>query len=397
MIITIVFLSVVAVLIVGVTVMRTLVRALIGATPQPKRIQASTVGPSLVRLTGSRSSRAPVDCWFRFGLGHASIARLGPIVHEDATGVTRRITETTAPIPSGRWSGILTGYPPLSLHPLSCAIAPVEIDSDSRALPAWFVPGESGHWVIHIQGLRTSRAVTLRSMAVSAAAGYPTLSVTFRSAGELPVPGTSTLGQDEWEDVAAAVDYARSSGARSITLVGWSMGAGIALNTARHRQDAVTGLILISPATNWPAIIRDTFSKMRTPQRAATLVRRTLRHPTTARLAGAHRSVNLDALQWTAPGAVAVPTLVIHSRGDETIPFAHSERFAAAHEPLVDLQEFPPSPHGWESNTDPERFTHLILEHLARHASHETPDNEAPSTGAPSEEAGRSTPHPKKN
>lgn len=100
-------------------------------------------------------------------------------------------------------------------------------------MPAWLMVGSTGHWTIHVQGIRASRAVTLPSMTEAHALGHTSLSVVFHTAGEVEEARRSGLGSSEWEDVADAIDYAYAHGAESITLVGWSMGGAIALETAR--------------------------------------------------------------------------------------------------------------------------------------------------------------------
>jgi hypothetical protein len=72
-------------------------------------------------------------------------------------------------------------------------------------------------------------------------------------------------------------------------------------------------------------------------------------------LVGLPAPLDFDRLDWSQAGSVRVPTLLVHSRGDDEIPFQLTKEFSAAH-PNVSVLETAPAPHGWEANVDPERF-----------------------------------------
>lgn len=63
---------------------------------------------------------------------------------------------------------------------------------------------------------------------------------------------------------------------------------------------------------------------------------------------------------------MSVATLVVHSVGDPEVPFALTERFAAADARFVEVAAFPDTVHGGEYNLDPERFDRVIREWAAR-------------------------------
>ena len=113
---------------------------------------------------------------------------------------------------------------------------------------------------IHIHGLGSTRAGTLRGVQVTSEAGLTSLVVMYRNDGEGPSVGTgrSELGAVEVDDVLAAVRFACENGARSVILFGWSMGAAIALRLAAEPKlrGIVAGLVLESPVLDWVSTIK---------------------------------------------------------------------------------------------------------------------------------------------
>ncbi|WP_344097308.1 alpha/beta hydrolase family protein [Microbacterium deminutum] len=243
---------------------------------------------------------------------------------------------------------------------------PAEIDSawenvdvplrDGTSAPAWLFRSESPDkpWVIHVQGIRTSRLVTLRSVEVAQRAGLTSLVITYRGAGDGPPATVSSLGQREWSDLADAVAYARAQGAVAIYVVAWSMGAGLALELLRREPDAFDRLALIAPATNWREIVRRGVKNAGLPGFLTRAITWALGSPVASRLIGLPAPIDFDQLDWVNSFELAVPTLVIHSKGDEEIPFELTDDFASGHA-TVTLIETSAAPHGWELNVDRER------------------------------------------
>jgi len=128
--------------------------------------------------------------------------------------------------------------------------------------PAWRIDGDSARstWAIHIHGLGSARAGTLRGVLAATERGYTSLVITHRGDGEGPrvCNGRSTLGYTETNDAEAAIEYAIRHGARQIVFFGWSMGAAIALRLAHHspHRRIVAGLVLDSPVLDWTEVIK---------------------------------------------------------------------------------------------------------------------------------------------
>jgi alpha/beta superfamily hydrolase len=83
-----------------------------------------------------------------------------------------------------------------------------------------------------------------------AATGQPALRFNFRGAWRSE--GAHAGGVGEREDALAALDEARSAGAKSVSLAGYSFGAAIAASVADEAR--VERLVLVSPPTIGGAI-----------------------------------------------------------------------------------------------------------------------------------------------
>lgn len=354
-------LTIAVVAIAFVLFLRMLARRVVGVTPRRKPLTVSREGDTVV-LPRSVETEAPGHYGLWFGEGFTEHAVVGDVLSTASSTVTRRVdglgVASTAPF-LALWTGHTLAGPAALGIPWQSVSVPL---ADGTAAPAWFFPAESERapWAVHVQGIRTSRLVTLRAVEAAQRAGYASLVITYRSAGDGPPAEASALGLSEWADLRDAVEYARSSGATEVTVMAWSMGAGLALELARRDPEAVDSLILICPATNWRRIVRHGAEKAHLPSFVGSAAIAFLASPLLSRLVGLLRPIDFDALDWSRSDALTVPTLVIHSAGDDEIPVELSREFAEAHHELVTLVETKSAPHGWEPNVDPEGFADAI-------------------------------------
>lgn len=295
-------------------------------------------------------------------------ARVGEICESEDGHVSRTLTwvsgQADPGITSADWSGQYFERPGAVGD-----YEDVEIDTELGPAPAWYFPGPSHSrlWVIHVHGSRVTRLSPLRGVAALADTEAHSLVISYRGDGEGPAhpQDASTLGQTEWPDLDPAISYALEHGAERVVLMGWSMGGTMALLAAERSnyRHEVESLILVGPVTNWEGAIMHGARAARVPKWLGTLAIFALASPTLARVLKFGRGVDFDALDWTSRARISKPCLVIHSAGDDEVPFQFSETFAALN-PSVVLQKLPDALHTFEWNRSPELFSAVIRDWL---------------------------------
>ena len=267
------------------------------------------------------------------------------------------------------WSGIYFATPAdagLEAHDIM-------IYTPSGYAPAWRVDGDSSTWAIHIHGLGSPRAGTLRGVRAATELGYTSLVVSFRNGGEGPRNGSgrSTLGATEVDDVEAAISYAVRCGAERFVLFGWSMGAAIALQLAHRSAYAqlVAGLVLDSPVLNWVEVIKANCARSGLPPAAGPLAVPWLTFGPFARMVGLTSGVPLREFDWVQRASeLTVPTLILHGTGDDSVPIRASEALRDRRPDLVELESFDAG-HTLAWNSDPDRWRTAVSSWLSNHVS----------------------------
>ncbi|WP_166791853.1 alpha/beta hydrolase family protein [Cryobacterium frigoriphilum] len=334
---------------------------------EPLRVIAvdDVSAPRTVTLPLNEATRAPghYAIWFDSGRSYAQLGRV-IAVDDRASLVTREVIRSRGtPLRAGqsaRWSGVV----PSQAADVGLPFTAVTVPTALGPAPAYHFDAPtdwppSSTWAIHIHGQGATRAGPLRGVPVAHRAGLTSLVVSYRNDHEAPSSRDrkSMLGQTEWRDVDAALDYAVAHGAENVVLVGWSMGAMIALQLTRsspHRE-RIAGLCLIAPVTDWRSTVLAAGRRARVPAPVTRLALCALGSPSWRRATGLQEQVRLSDLDWINNGSdLNVPTLVLHSSGDRSIPIALSRAFADAHEGLVELVELPKAPHTLEWNRSPE-------------------------------------------
>jgi len=297
-------------------------------------------------------------------------ARIDAVLDEQGTTVIRRLGAVTGGLlptrGEGRWVRDVCPTP----AGLGLSFTEVAIATAGGPSPAWLIPGSAGDdvWAIHLHGIRTTRSVVLPGAIALLPTGVTSLVPSWRGDSEGPsiVGGGSSLGQEEWRDVEAALEFAVASGARSIVLVGWSMGAmiGTLLLQNSRLSDRVVGLVMVAPVTSWRTVVAHAVRAARLPAIVGPLVEGILRTPGLCRLAALGAPVRLRDLD-SAASRVNVPTLVIHNPGDPAAPFAASVDFVNQNGEYAQLVVFEEAPHAMEWNREPQRFEETITNWVA--------------------------------
>lgn len=194
----------------------------------------------------------------------------------------------------------------------------VTITTEDRVtLDGWFIPGREARGVLlFFHGNAGNISHRLDTLKVFNDLGLTTLIFDYRgygrSEGEPSEEGTYRDAEAVWRFVTEG----RRVPAREVVLFGRSLGAAVAAHLAtRHTPGA---LIIESAFTSIPDLAAELYPFL--PAR---------------RLARFRYSTQADLV------SVLCPLLIVHSRDDEIIPFAHGQRlFAVANEPkqLLELR-----------------------------------------------------------
>lgn len=118
--------------------------------------------------------------------------------------------------------------------------------TDEQILDAWFLPAESGRAVaVVFHGYGGEKSRMLDEAQAFLDLGTDVFVVDFRGFGE-STGSSTTIGYDEADDVASAVDYVRSlRPGKKILLYGESMGACAVLRAVAYRGVAPDGIVLV--------------------------------------------------------------------------------------------------------------------------------------------------------
>jgi uncharacterized protein len=252
-------------------------------------------------------------------------------------------------------------------------------------LPAWYFPGPgpargpgpgpgpgSGRtFIIGVHGQNGTRKDVLRVIDIVHRMGFPALAVTYRNdLGAARDPsGYFRYGQTEWNDIEAAVRWSLVQGARSVVLVGQSMGGGLVAAFLKHSSLApkVARVMLDAPMLDLHAAIDYQVDRHLIPvigRLPAPLIW------TAERIASARFGVD-----WSATGYLGettwlkVPALVTHGDDDPRVPISISIRLNELKPSLVTFEVFPGAGHLESWNIDRSRYTSVVESFLAPLAS----------------------------
>ncbi|MGF1668318.1 MAG: alpha/beta hydrolase [Acidimicrobiia bacterium] len=255
-------------------------------------------------------------------------------------------------------------YPDLSA--LDFPLDEVFIDAPIGSLPAWYVEGSSDTWVIGVHGLGAGRRDMLRMVqALGPPSDYHLLIPSYRN--DIGTPTTddqlALFGQTEWEDLTAAVDFARAQGAEHIVLHGQSMGGAIVLSYLLEAGDAagIIGVVLDAPAADFARII-DLRSGEALPVGGAAgdAILSFGRYVTTLRT-----GLDFAAVDYVERAdGLDVPILLLHGTEDTIVPFEVGEALAEARPDLVELVPIEDAGHVRAWNEDATAYTVIVTEFI---------------------------------
>jgi alpha-beta hydrolase superfamily lysophospholipase len=323
-----------------------------------------------IDLSATLDSLTPgsYSLWFRQARGHA---RVGEILDYSASMVTRELLGVDVGDLGGAARGRFGGWFYLSPDDLECDWSDVVVQTELGPAPAWLVEAEGGsvRWVIHVHGRAARRQETLRAIPVFREAGFTSLAISYRNDGDAPESADRRygLGDTEWRDVEAAMQYAVDRGAQQIVLMGWSMGGAIALQalTRSGLVSRVSGVVLESPVVDWITALQYQGVLNRLPPLVRHWALVLLSRRWGGVMTGQRIPIDLRRLDLVARAAeLHTPILLLHSVDDGFVPATASAALAAARPDLVTYEEFRTARHTKLWNYDRARWNGVIARWL---------------------------------
>lgn len=263
-----------------------------------------------------------------FGIqGSDGQAIVGPIFSSDSKTITRQLMQSTGTLsPQTKVAWNTTVYGGKLRDHLKLTINEVSIPGPQGEMPAWFVPGQLDLWAILVHGATGTREQGLRVFQTLADLGLPLLNITYRNDQGAPSSsdGLSHLGDTEWEDLEASVNYALAHGAQRLLLYGWSMGGTIvAVFLSRSSSTShIHAAVLDSPVLDWHASLDLLSKKYSLPSFVARV---------TERMIAMRTGIKFDTLHRLNQVPSHIPILLFHGTSDTTAPMTVSDTFASAH------------------------------------------------------------------
>jgi alpha-beta hydrolase superfamily lysophospholipase len=197
--------------------------------------------------------------------------------------------------------------------------------------PAWLVPGSRDTWAVLVHGNALDRLDTIKIVPALHRLGLPVLMISYRNdAGAPPDPsGMLRYGRSEWQDLAAAVQYALGHGARRLLLVGYSMGGAIVVSFLQRSPLAarVGGVILDAPMLDFSRSVDLGASRQTLPLGGLPLPQSLT--DVAKWIASWRYGVDWRSLDYLDGAAtLQAPILLFHGTADTRVPVATSDQLA---------------------------------------------------------------------
>jgi alpha-beta hydrolase superfamily lysophospholipase len=344
-------------------------------SPYSDKVDISAVDEDRITLSRSEASERPGYYGLAWQAGHAIV---GPIEEEDAGTVTRELSAVRGYLVPDTEAGLETNvYAGDPSEARGLPYRSVEVPDPLGSMPAWLIPtaprqsadtstkrgttpNRSPVWAVVVHGHTDNRQNGLRIAPTLRDAGLTSLLISYRK--DLGAPdspdGLYHLGETEWEDLDAAARYAVRHGARSLVLIGYSMGGALINQFMQHSllKERVSGVVLDAPALDWKSIFAFNSEQMGLPGFFSLPVEWAV----DARIDPGWNS--LDALQHA--DAFQVPVLLFHGIDDTVVPIGDSDEFAEELGKRVTYYRVPEADHTQEWNVNPALYERRLSSFL---------------------------------
>ncbi|UAJ77993.1 alpha/beta fold hydrolase [Leifsonia sp. ZF2019] len=340
--------------------------------PQNQSVRAVDTARGTITLASTPDSRMPG----RFGVffdGDSGHAKVGGLLAMDESTVTRELERIEyGDLRPGR--ARISGYYYLQPEEPGFPVRSVEIPAELGQAPAWVFPADpsradEGRWVIQVHGWGATRQEGLRAVRTFHEAGYTCLLASYRNDGDAPDSADRRygLGGTEWHDIDAAIRYAIAEGAKSIVLMGWSMGGAVVLQTVTRSENLgrVAGIILESPVVDWVDTLEYQAHLLRLPEPISRGAIRLIESTWSGPITGQDAPIDLASMDFVARAAdLTLPTLILHSDDDGFVPSTSSRALAEARSDIVTFVPFTVALHTKLWNYDETKWSTSITEWL---------------------------------
>lgn len=337
-------------------------------------LEVLDVADGVVTLPAGTAAARPGVWGLQWSTGYA---RVGTVVSATAEEVRRPLVEVAGTLrPGTRFMVDALAY---EADPNDAGVQyeNVIVEGPLGNYPAWQTGGADDTWVIVVHGRQSSRRQALRVLPTLVAGGFPTLTITYRNDPGAPDGGgRHGLGDPEWEDLEAAVEYALEEGAADVVLMGYGMGGTIAAVFLEESAQAsvVRGLVLDAPLLDAGAAVDADARAHNVPG----FIMGWAKGLATLRFGVDWGDLN----QVGRRGALEVPVLLFHGSGDPEAPVEVSDHFALLHPGLVRYERTEGEGHAASWNADPSRYQTALAAFLEEVAAGPAPQP------APGEEPG---------
>lgn len=271
----------------------------------------------------------------------------------------------TAAFAAHRISGPRRPWPDYRFTPFEVGVPSEEValtaEDGTQLAGWWFDQPNSERVVICCHGHRGNKSDLLGIGPGLWRAGNTVLLFDFRGNGD-STDGPQSLAHYEQQDLRAAVDLvARRRPEADIHVVGFSMGAAVAILTAAD-DPRISTLVLDSPFADMSGVVAASLNRLRLP--AFPLV-----HLTDLLTRGRYGYRFHDVQPVEAISRVGDrPVLLLHSEADRIIPVEHAHRlYAAATEPKW-LKTYPGLDHCGGYFADRPSYIAMVADFLAEGA-----------------------------